>query len=97
MVTGHKSGVCRVSSARASVIWCSDAVAGPAAAPAPGTTRSDGHETPGAGHDHDQLPENHKGAHCRRQSETAGQMPCAPRARFERAAYCLGAIRAPAL
>ena len=91
----------RMSSARAQVswssdavvIWSSDAVAKPLAAPALGKTRSDGCGTLGTGQDHDQLPESAKGAHRRRQCETAGQTPCAPRARFERATYCLGAIR----
>jgi len=44
-----------MSSARAQVIWSSDAVAEPAAAPAPGKTRSDGRDAPGASQDHDQL------------------------------------------
>jgi hypothetical protein len=96
---------CRMPSARAQVIWSndavviwsSDAVANPGAAPAPGKTRSAGGDTPGASHSHDQLPENDNGARYRRQGVSAGQMACAPRARFERAAYCLGAIRAMTL
>jgi hypothetical protein len=77
----------RMSSARAQVswssdavvIWSSDAVAKPPAAPALGKTRSDGCGTLGAGQDHDQLPESAKGAHRRRQCETA-DVVCAPSA-----------------
>jgi hypothetical protein len=58
MMTGHSREFCRVSSARAQVIWSNDAVAAPAAASAPGKTRSDGRGTPGASQGYDQLPEN---------------------------------------
>jgi hypothetical protein len=84
-----------MSSVRTQIIWSSNAIAEPAAAPAPGKARSDGRDTPGASQDHDQLPDEDKGGDCLRHCETPGHMPCAPRARFERATRCLGGTSGP--
>jgi hypothetical protein len=79
-----------VGGATAAVIWSSDAVANPSSGTSTGKARSDGCDTLGASQDLDQLPGEPKRADRRTKGEPAGQIPCAPRARFERVAYCLG-------